>query len=140
MKSFCSSCGLKVAQGDRFCGGCGSPVVQLCPTCGQVWEAALMEELPVPTSDTTPPSHVEQVVDQKKALQSPPQFLEPPNQITNARLTSASQDPIYGPLFDIHYDCANCGSPGNKSNCQNCKFQEKGLPLFNRSEGHQIIR
>jgi predicted amidophosphoribosyltransferase len=120
MKSFCSSCGAKLTPGDRFCGDCGSSIVELCPTCGQEWDG-------IPVSDG--------VAQKKNGAKAPVtkesnKPVEPEVKIavkaqapSKVRITSAHQDPIYGPLYDAKSDCPNCGAKGQKrGTCKTCGF------------------
>jgi predicted amidophosphoribosyltransferase len=132
---FCKNCGDKLGPADRFCGSCGTPKVELCPTCGQVWEKEESEEA---VSVTTKKSRKEETVFEtpvkprpappipQAAPQSPPPAPPAPKvQVsapTSSQLTSARVQPVYGKQYELGKDCPNCGEKGQKGKkCSTCK-------------------
>ena len=128
---FCKKCGDKLGPGDRFCGSCGTPKVELCPTCGQVWEKGETEEVQAPPTKTTPrvKSVTEQIV---KPIPTPPAVATPPpapaapkmqvDVAPNSRISSARVQPVYGKQYESGKDCPNCGEKGQKGKkCVTCK-------------------
>jgi len=105
MAKFCAECGNQLKDSVRFCGSCGTPVVNLCPTCGQEWN-----QEPVSTP----------AVKKNVAAQHP----KPAAPQGSFAETSARVQPIYGSSYDASKDCPNCGTKGmgNKT-CTTCESE-----------------
>jgi predicted amidophosphoribosyltransferase len=128
---FCKNCGDKLGPADRFCGSCGTPKVELCPTCGQVWDKEIAEDAPTPSvkalskeknvikettsKPSTPPVEVV----------SPPTTPQPkvqPNIALLSQISTARVQPVYGKQYELGKDCPNCGEKGQKGKkCSTCK-------------------
>lgn len=126
---FCKNCGDKLGPDDRFCGSCGTPKVDLCPTCGQVWEKDKAEQVISPESTPAPRgiTSSEKVAKSMPATAVIPQSQSPTEKIeittvqTN-RISSARVQPVYGKLYELGKDCPNCGEKGQKGKkCSTCK-------------------
>ena len=132
---FCKNCGEKLGPADRFCGSCGTPKVELCPTCGQVWEKEESEEaisapIKKPRNEE---SFFENSVKPKPVPSTPPVAPQLPSPASPApkvqvsiapsnQLTSARVQPVYGKQYESGKDCPNCGEKGQKGNkCFTCK-------------------
>lgn len=129
---FCKNCGDKLGPADRFCGSCGTPKIELCPTCGQIWdkEKADAESSAPPISkpvaktkitkeEVRPASVPPPLVASQPFTPAPKIQIEvaPSNLISSARV-----QPIYGKLYEAGKDCPNCGEKGQKNKqCTTCK-------------------
>lgn len=128
---FCKNCGDKLGPADRFCGSCGTPKVELCPTCGQIWDKAKdVAEIDVPSNK--PVSKAKVLSQEAKpagvtpaAVAPQPEAVAPKIQIEVAHsplISSARVQPIYGKLYEAGKDCPNCGEKGQKNKkCSTCK-------------------
>jgi hypothetical protein len=128
---FCKNCGDKLGPADRFCGSCGTPKVDLCPTCGQVWEKEKAEEKSSPATKSAPkeksnsgqpvrPVSASPVVDVHEPASVVPKIEIAPTAIS--QISSARIQPVYGKLYELGKDCPNCGEKGQKGKkCITCK-------------------
>jgi ribosomal protein L32 len=133
--NFCKNCGTQFGDSDRFCGSCGTPKVELCPTCGQVWDKDV-EEVEQKKSISKPepifPKPMPPVQERKPVLiQEPPKpkvetvFAEVKKEspkVVAQTVSGARVQPVYGNLYVPGKDCPNCGEKGQKGKtCSTCK-------------------
>jgi hypothetical protein len=133
--NFCKNCGTQYSDSDRFCGSCGTPKIELCPTCGQVWDKSaeiIQEKKSVPKPEVVIPTSAPPV---KEKIQ-PPVYEEPKPKIESVftevkkespkvvaqPVSGARVQPVYGNLYVPGKDCPNCGEKGQKGKtCSTCK-------------------
>ena len=133
--NFCKNCGTQFGDSDRFCGSCGTPKVELCPTCGQVWDKdveEVVQKKSISKPDPVIPKPMPPVQERKPVLipeQPKPKvetvFAEVKKEsprVVAETVSGARVKPVYGNLYVPGKDCPNCGEKGQKGKtCSTCK-------------------